>query len=235
MKKKSIVGILLITLMMGIIGCTAGSGASSQGTAGSGTAASATQSDSPEAQVDVELKPVIYLYPLEDNTEISVRLDYNGNLIDLIPEFNAENTWNVPANRDGKITFEGQTYDYLFWEGDPNYSYDFYSGFCVKGEDTELFLNEKLTLLGLNDSEKAEFMEFWLPMMEKNPYNLISFQGNSYNRGAKLTVTPQPDTLIRVFMAWYPTDKYIKINPQYLETPQRGGFTVVEWGGNRVK
>lgn len=241
MKRRSIVGIVLISLLMGIVGCTNGSEAGT--TAASVPSASQTASTSVSEDNDLvepieeqrDLKPVIYLYPLEDNKEISVSLDYNGNLVELIPEFNAENTWNVTANRDGRITFEGKTYDYLFWEGDPNYSYDFYSGFCVKGSETEKFLNEKLTILGLNDSEKAEFIEFWLPMMEKNQYNLISFQGNNYNRGAKLTVSPEPDTLIRVFMAWYPTDKYIKINPQYLETPVRGGFTVVEWGGNRVR
>ena len=213
MNKKAIVGIFLSIVMTVVVGCTGGS----------------------HEQEGQDLKPVIYLYPTEDNAEISVSLDYNGNLVDLIPEFNADKTWNVTANKDGKITFEGKTYDYLFWEGDPDYSYDFYSGFCVKGEDTKSFLDEKLTTLGLNESEKAEFIEFWLPMMEKNPYNLISFQGATYNNNAKLTVNPAPDSMIRVFMAWYPTDKFIKINPQYLETPNRTGFTVVEWGGNKVK
>ncbi|SFC22444.1 hypothetical protein [Butyrivibrio sp. YAB3001] len=182
-----------------------------------------------------DLKPVIYLYPTEDDTEISVSLDYDGNLVDIIPEFNAENTWNVVADTDGTITYEGQDYNYLFWEGDPNFSYDFYSGYCVKGADTEAFLTSTLPQLGLNDAEAAEFKEFWLPMMTGNEYNVISFQYDNYTRGAKLTVSPQPDSLIRVFMAWYPSDKYVKINPQYLDTPSRSGYTVVEWGGNKVK
>lgn len=182
-----------------------------------------------------DLKPVIYLYPTEDNTEISVSLDYDGNLVELIPEFNAENTWNVTANTDGRITFEGQEYDYLFWEGDPDFSYDFFSGFCVAGQDTEAFLDEKLHALGLNDTETEEFMEFWLPMMQDNPYNMISFQTDSYTNGARLSVSPEPDSVIRVFMAWYPTDKFVKINPQYIEGADRSGFTVVEWGGNKVK
>ena len=223
MRRKSIALILLTLLVASVMGC---------GTTSSPKTEHSTDNDT---NTDVELKPVIYLYPTEDNTEISVSLDYDGNLVELIPEFNAENTWNVTANTDGRITFEGQTYDYLFWEGDPNYSYDFFSGFCVKGEDTENFLNEKLHYLGLNDSETAEFIEFWLPMMENNAYNLISFQGDAYTNGAKLTVTPQPDTMIRVFMAWYPTDKYIKINPQYLVPVTRQGYTVVEWGGNKIK
>ena len=216
MIKKNIVGMILTVAMFGLtcVGCNGAGG---------------------YANDSGDLKPVIYLYPMEDNTEISVSLDYNGNLVELIPEYNAENTWNVTANKDGQITFEGQNYDYLFWEGDPSYSYDFYSGFCVKGEDTESFLNEKLRILGLNDSEAAEFIEFWLPMMKDNPYNMISFQGATYTNNAKLSVTPSPDSVIRVFMAWYPSDKFIKINEQPLITPTRTGFTVVEWGGNKVK
>lgn len=214
MRKEYIAGMLLISMMALVLGCGKSAQIQSEGE---------------------DLKPVIYLYPTEDNTEISVSLNYNGNLVELIPEFNAEDTWNVTANRDGQITFEGQTYDYLFWEGDPAYSYDFFSGFCIRGADTEMFLREKLPLLGLNESETEEFIEFWVPMMEGNEFNMISFQGNNYDKNAKLTINPQPDNIIRVFMAWYPTERYIKINPQYIETPSRDGFTVVEWGGNKVK
>ncbi|RKM55155.1 hypothetical protein D6853_10495 [Butyrivibrio sp. X503] len=183
----------------------------------------------------LDLKPVIYLYPEEDGTEVEVSLDYDGNLNELIPEFSSENKWEVVADKDGTITYDGQTYEYLFWEGDPNYEYDFFSGFCVKGSDTESFLNDKLHEMGLNDAETAEFIEFWLPRMEGNEYNVISFQGDTYKKGAKLSVSPQPDNLIRVFMAWYPSDKYVKINPQSIQEGSRDGFTVVEWGGNKVR
>ena len=107
MNKKAIVGIFMSILMAGLVGCAGSS----------------------DAQAGDDLKPVIYLYPQEDNTEISVSLDYNGNLVDLIPEFNADKTWNVTANKDGKITFEGQTYDYT-WLGQ-TYTIDY--GDCAKG------------------------------------------------------------------------------------------------------
>ena len=216
MRKKSILGMIMTIAMMAVVGCSGG----------------AVSDQTPEG---VDLKPVIYLYPQEDGSEISVSLDYNGDITDLIPEFNAENTWNVTANRDGKITFEGQEYDYLFWEGVPRFEYDFYTGYCVKGEDTESFLREKLAEQGLNEAEIAEFLKFWLSDMEGNPYNVISFQGKTYTKGAKLTVTPEPDNMIRVFMAWYPSEHHIRIKPQILDTPSRDGFTVVEWGGNKVK
>ena len=216
MRKKSIVGLVMTIALMSVVGCSGGT----------------AQNHTPEG---VDLKPVIYLYPQEDGSEISVSLDYNGDITDLIPEFNAENTWNVTADRDGKITFEGNEYDYLFWEGVPRFEYDFYTGYCVKGEETEGFLREKLAEQGLNESEIDEFLKFWLADMEGNPYNVISFQDKTYNKGARLTVTPEPDNLIRVFMAWYPSDHHIRIMPQILDTPSRDGFTVVEWGGNKVK
>ncbi|MDC7292343.1 MULTISPECIES: hypothetical protein [unclassified Butyrivibrio] len=220
MTKKSILGLILSGLLIMCVGC---SGAP----AGNGS--------SDDCATGQDLKPVIYLYPEEDNTAVSVRLDYNGDLTELIPEFNAENVWNCTANKNGKITFEGKDYDYLFWEGAPKWEYDFYSGFCIRGADTEAFLKEALPQLGLNESEAKEFMEFWVPQMQGNAYNMISFQGRTYNKNAKLTVTPEPDSIIRVFMAWYPTERFIKINPQYLSAPERKGFTVVEWGGNKVK
>jgi hypothetical protein len=221
MCKKFVVGLLLATVMTTAISL--------------GVTACGTNEENRNGEVSSDLKPVIYLYPAEDNTEVSVSLDYNGNLQELIPEFNAKDTWNVVANKDGKITCEGKQYDYLFWEGDPNYSYDFYSGFCVKGCETEKFLENTLPTLGLNESETKEFIEFWLPQMKDNHYNMISFQYGTYTKNAKLTVSPEPDSLIRVFMAWYPSDRFIKINPQYLDdAPARKGFTVVEWGGNKV-
>jgi hypothetical protein len=41
--------------------------------------------------------------------------------------------------------------------------------------------------------------------------------------------------MIRVFMAWYPSQEYVSIEKQELITPSRQGFTVVEWGGTQTK
>lgn len=67
--------------------------------------------------------------------------------------------------------------------------------------------------------------------MEGNAYNLISFQNEAYTETAALSINPQPDTLLRVFMAWKGLDKPMEVSPQMLEPVQRTGFTVVEWGG----
>jgi hypothetical protein len=112
--------------------------------------------------------------------------------------------------------------------------YDLSSGFVVKGEDTEEFLREKLTYIGLNESEMNEFIVYWLPKMERNNYNLITFQNERYTDNFGLEITPKPDSLLRVYMAYMPLDEEISIPEQKLETFVRRGFTAVEWGGTEI-
>ena len=182
-----------------------------------------------------ELKPVIYLYPTEDNTKISVRMDYDGIFIELDPAFNIDNGWNVTADKNGTIHLNDDKYDYLFWEGIPNATYHIDEGFCVKGEDTKDFLEQSLKTLGLNEKEVDEFTDFWVPKMKDNTYNVICFQTTQYTDHSYLLVTPQPDSMIRVFMSWYGCDEYVEIEPQSLQASERTGFTVVEWGGSEIK
>ena len=178
-------------------------------------------------------KPVIYLYP-EAETDVTVRLDYAGDLTCTYPAY--DGAWRVAAAPDGTLTDEsGQTYRYLYWEGVDNVQYDFSEGFCVPGSETAAFLEDALAQLGLTRAEANEFIIYWLPQMEQNAYNLISFQSDAYTDAAKLTITPQPDTLLRVFMAWKPLTSAVEIAPQTLTAPERTGFTAVEWGGAKVQ
>ena len=96
-------------------------------------------------------------------------------------------------------------------------------------------LEDALAQLGLTRKEANEFIVYWLPQMEDNPYNLITFQQEAYTEAAKITVTPAPDSILRVFMAWKPLEKPMDIPTQTLPTFERHGFTVVEWGGAKVK
>ena len=180
-----------------------------------------------------EEKPVIYLYP-EATTAVSVRLDYDGLLTCTYPAY--ENGWAVTAAPDGTLTdAKGQTYNYLYWEGETAAEYDLTEGFCVAGADTAAFLEDALTQLGLTRREANEFIVYWLPRMEGNPYNQISFQQEAYTDSAKLTVTPAPDSILRVFMVWKPLDKPVDIPAQTLPAFERHGFTLVEWGGAKVQ
>ena len=177
-------------------------------------------------------KPVIYLYPREE-TNVDVTLDYDGRLTCTYPKYTGG--WSVTARPDGTLTDgAGQSYNYLYWEGEDRNEYDFSRGFCVAGADSAAFLEDALARLGLTRREANEFIVFWLPQLEENPYSLIAFQTDAYTDHARLTVTPEPDTVLRVFMAWKPLDAPVEIEAQPLTAPTREGFTLVEWGGSRV-
>ena len=178
-------------------------------------------------------KPVIYLYP-ETETAVTVTLDYDGQLTCTYPRY--DGAWNVTAQPDGTLVdADGQAYNYLYWEGLSDTDFDFSEGYCVPGAETASFLETALAQLGLTRREANEFIVYWLPLMEGNPYNLIAFQGEAYTDSAVLTVTPAPETVIRVFMAWKPLNEAVEIAPQTLTAPEREGFTLVEWGGTELK
>lgn len=182
-----------------------------------------------------EEKPVIYLYGY-DNANVEVSLNYGGNITCTYPRMNSGDKWSVMAQKDGTLKIGDKKYDYLFWEGASDTKYDFSEGYCVKGSKTEGFLDESLTMLGLTDKEKNDFIVYWLPRMQNNPYNIISFQGAAYTSTAKINVNPAPKNVIRVFMAYYPSDTEVDIKNQTLQTgPSREeDTTLVEWGGAQV-
>lgn len=186
-----------------------------------------------QKEEEYDAKPVIYLYP-EHKTDVTVKLDYMGNLTCTYPEY--KDGWKVSAEPDGTLTdADGQTYNYLYWEGMNRTDYDFSEGFCVAGSDTAAFLEDALDQLGLTRQEANEFIVYWLPRMQDNAYNLIAFQTDAYTQTAQLSIDPAPDTLLRVFMAWKPSEGAVDIPAQKLTAPVRSGFTVVEWGGCEVR
>ncbi len=197
----------------------------------------AEQAECQDAEDDAPViysKPLIYLYA-EEETEVSVKLDFAGELTATYPVYG--NGWEVTAQPDGTLLnhADGREYSYLFWEGEGMNDFDFSEGFVVKGENTAEFLQEKLEEMGLTARESNEFIVYWLPRMQENPYNLVSFQWGNYEEAAKLEITPEPDNMLRVFMAFKGIDEPVEVPEQELPKLEREGFTVVEWGGTEVK
>ena len=179
-------------------------------------------------------KPVIYLYP-EAKQEIEVKLDYEGELTCTYPEY--KDGWHIVAHPDGTLVDDttGKEYSYLFWEGKSDTEYDLSKGYVIAGKDTAEFLETKLAELGLNRKEANEFIVYWLPRMQGNPYNLITFQNEIYTNSAKLEITPNPDSILRVFMVHKALNEQIEIEEPIIEPFERNGFTVIEWGGTEIK
>lgn len=178
-------------------------------------------------------KPVIYLYPTKEQI-VSVKLDYKGKLICTYPEY--KDGWRVKAKPDGTLTNieDSREYSYLFWEGISDVKWDMSRGFVVSGNETEEFLQEKLKYLGLTPREYNEFIVYWLPIMQKNKYNLITFAGAEYENIAQLKITPQPDSILRIMMVFKPLNEYTKVEEQELKPFVRKGFAVIEWGGTEL-
>ena len=188
----------------------------------------------PSTMLSSDEKPVIYLYPTEP-TYVNVELLYSGVLDFAFPVYS--NGWSVLAYPDGRIIdcSDNEEYSYLFWEGHGNADYDLSQGFVVKGVDTVSFLREKLSFLGLTPEEYNEFIVYWAPRMQGNAYNLVAFQGAAYTDTAELIIVPEPDSMLRVFMAFVSLDEPVEIEEQVLAPFDRTGFAVIEWGGCELR
>lgn len=180
-------------------------------------------------------KPVVYLYPTK-TTDVTVKVNPTGGFTKTEPAYG--NGWQVKAEPNGNLYNyqDKKNYPYLFWEG---YSLNYAmsnEGFVVAKNDVNKFLREKLAIQGLNEKEINDFMEFWLPRMQSDPYYFVTFVPQAeFDKMAPLTVSPRPDTVIRVFMDFKALEKPISVKEQKLTTPKRSGFTVVEWGGEMQK
>ena len=183
----------------------------------------------------VTKKPIIYLYP-EEETNVIVKLGNPDKLTTSYPKY--KDSWNVTAYPNGTLIDNNTNRELygLYWEGTDNGAKQNNEGFVVKGEDTIQFLEEKLSILGLNDKEAEEFIVYWLPILEKNNYNYIRFSTiEEINSYMPLDVTPNPDTTIRILMNYKPLTHKIKVKEQKLTKQERKGFTLVEWGGSKIK
>lgn len=181
-------------------------------------------------------KPVIYLYPTKKQN-IKVNVKPEGPFTVTIPEIGKG--WNVTATPDGRIYDRKtkQEYPYLFWESaDSGEPADMSEGFVVEGSEVASFFREKLSYIGLNEKEINDFLEFWEPKLSGSPYAFITFYSSErINSEAPLTVSPKPDSVIRVYFDYVLLDEAIEVREQTLEKGERKGFTVTEWGGRLHK
>ncbi len=175
-------------------------------------------------------KPVIYLYP-EKSTNVSVKLPPFISVTKSEPNYPVSG-WNVTAEPNGNLTMkDGSTYGSLFWEGTGvNYARPT-EGFIVKDGSVDTFLTDVLKRYGLNEQESKEFREFWTPLMTGAPYYRVSFLTSAWSAAAPLSVSPRPQTNIRIFMDWQKLSAPISLKEPTIATPPRQGFTLVEWGG----
>jgi hypothetical protein len=180
-------------------------------------------------------KPVIYLYP-QQTTILDVKVGAEVRLSD--PFYQKDTGWQaVIARPDGQLSYRGNTYDSLYWEGLGHGAYPNVSdrGVVVPQKDLISTIKAQLFAQGLNQKEATDFLEFWRGNLPKNNFvKLAWLTTEEMNTLAPLYISQKPDTLIRVFLDARGYDVYpssLKLTPQVFNAPLRQGFVAVEWGG----
>lgn len=182
-------------------------------------------------------KPVIYLYPLYPML-VDVRLTVPGSIIISDPLYDPVNGWEqVLAHPDGSLLYQGKWYKELYYETTVDTVNAPDTGMIIAKEHIRNQLYTAVTKLGLKDTERQEFLEYWLPQLEALPSPYIIFSvldPVEKERIDHVEISPKPDTMIE-FLAYF-KPAYInltELKPLVLPAtpPARIGFTAVEWGG----
>lgn len=181
-------------------------------------------------------KPVVYLYPTE-KTLVDVSVTSIGEVFISDPLY-PEGGWkNVEAHPDGTLFYQGKKYTELFYETTVAEKIEMpETGILIERKNIASELRRITTQLGLINHEQEEFLEFWVPLMQKQNAPYIYFSLLPPDVKAKhdtLNISPEPDTRIEFIAYFKPLQKKIPVAPLDLpETPPaRVGFTEVEWGG----
>ena len=179
---------------------------------------------------NIKRKPVLYLYP-ETEMNVEVKFAKPELLITTYPKY--VDSWNVKVLPSGDMYDQNGKYYYaLYWEEIITNKYNFNEGFYVEKDNAIEFLEEKLSILGLNDKERNEFIMYWLPIIEQNQKSLVYFETTeSLQKENELIINPKPDSLLRIRMHVKKINHKIEIKEQELLHFERKGFTAVEWGG----
>lgn len=187
-------------------------------------------------------KPVVYLYP-EQEEDISVQLSPVGDLTFTYPRY--ENGWDVSVKPNGLMTDNnGRDYPYLFWEAEQKQlsykiSNNEMEGFVIRKDDVIDFLENQLSLIGLNDTEATDFITFWGPILQKKEYALVQFLlDEEYDQKVGLIETvPEMQSVKRVYMlctGFTSLDEIPKVVSQTFKPFERKGGVLVEWGGSEI-
>ena len=188
----------------------------------------------------IEFKDVSFQYPNGFSAVENVSFEINeGEAIAIIGQNGAGKTTTVKMINGllkpthGTVLIDGMdTKDYTTAQLSK------IAGYVFQNPDDQIFHNNVEDEIrfgpkkqGLSEEEIVKKTEWAAKLcglseqMQENPYNLIAFQHEAYTKSARLTITPEPDTLIRVFMAFKPLSAPVEIAPQTLEAPARTGFT----------
>ncbi|MCR5310195.1 MAG: hypothetical protein K6E32_02110, partial [Lachnospiraceae bacterium] len=182
------------------------------------------------------IKPNIYLYP-EKETTVTVEFKDPELLLTVIPDY--PGNWTVDATPDGWLSLEGETYGFLFYESMTSCNFmQIGEAWIVPEFDREGFFTEICEGYGFNERETDDFVTFWCSRLpEGRSYVMYPELTGIIDREMPVHVSPEPDSIFRLWFLYVPTEDFTEEElaglrtPKYEETARREGFSLVEWGG----
>ncbi|KAK2464928.1 hypothetical protein APHAL10511_003004 [Amanita phalloides] len=122
--------------------------------------------------------------------------------------------------------------------------------------DVTKYLDQALLAMGLHTEARTSFITYWLPSLVKHEQIALRFvEQSSYEAAARLSITPKPDVVTRVFMLfrgvdccevadWTEAEERAKnmdvaawrniVGVDWEKMQFRELFRVLEWGGMEV-
>lgn len=141
-------------------------------------------------------KPNIYIYP-EQKIELGLELFFpiGGRILVSIPEYG--NGWNVSVDTTGLIN---NNYSYLFYESTQPDIWQRNNGWVIKKTELESFFRANMTDYGFYGQEIEDYIEYWIPRLDKYSYYSIFPQTKELiNDAIEFSFSLEPDNILRLF------------------------------------
>ena len=181
-------------------------------------------------------KPAIYIYPKKE-IDVEVKLKIKGQLMTVIPDYN--NGWRMHVKPNGQMKVIGGnsqiSYDYIYYDNTVDKIIKPKEGWNIHKKDLLKWHKKFLEEIGLNESEKNEYIDYWIPRLEneiEGDYILINNLSKDYiDEYMKLSISPKPEHIYRLLVLYRNGFKNMDIKPPKIKPFDRSGYYVVEWGG----
>ncbi len=173
-------------------------------------------------------KPNLYLYPTSV-CSLSVKIEFplGGSIVESEPYY--YDGWYVKVDPSGKINEE---YDYLYYEAQCPEVYQYDYGWSINRDSLFNFFTNNLLATGFNESEKNDFIEYWIPILTDYEYYAVFPQYSAViEKIIQLKFSIYPDNILRLFyvIEGFNSEQMIS-PPQPIPYFDRNGFVVTEWG-----
>lgn len=175
-------------------------------------------------------KPNIYIYA---NTPTPVTVTFADPYLLRTVDPVYDGSWQVVAEGDGTLTQEdGSTLGYLFYESETQAHYfQTKTGYLIDSDERSARYEEILSSYGFNETEIADFTDFWVDKLPEGVDYMMYPQGTeTVDMAMPIVVSPEPEHMTRIWFAFeaYDGQEYTEPVPEEIT---HDGYSVIEWGG----